>query len=304
MASYAEVAACIMEHLCTCSNHGYTWGDRWGDGDIESIEVDGKTYYFAGGDRDCSSSIISAYQAAGLNVNATYTGNMIDGFLATGMFEWKDMSFIAQRGDIYLNIENHTAMCLNPDPDTLGEFCINEFGECYGGEVGDQTGGESRVAGYYDFPWDGILHFIGGEASGGSDSVTPVRYRVAGKDKNWFSWVTNMSSEEGDDFAGDIGIPIYYLEMDLPGWFKIKTKNGWLEKGCTGDGTEVIAVQAYYESEDPVNDGYHSVFYRVSCVNEDYLSWVEDDRSPEGDGYAGDDKPIDRIQACIGKSTY
>ena len=45
--------------------------------------------------------------------------------------------------------------------DALSEFCINEFGQVYGGQRGDQTGGESRIAGYYDFPWNCTLHYNG-----------------------------------------------------------------------------------------------------------------------------------------------
>lgn len=75
------------------------------------------------------------------------------------------MSFTAQRGDIYLNEANHTAMCQSPNPDLLSEFCLNEFGGVYGGQTGDQTGKESRIAAYYNYPWDGILHYEGGNIS-------------------------------------------------------------------------------------------------------------------------------------------
>ena len=116
---------------------------------------------FAGGDRDCSSGVISSYQAAGLEVGATYTGDMVSGFTDTGLFEVWGMGETAERGDIYLNEASHTAMCLGAShgyDDALGEFYLNENGGIVGGEVGDQTGGESRVTAYYDFPWDCILH--------------------------------------------------------------------------------------------------------------------------------------------------
>ena len=164
MAAMNEVAAALMEHLCEHAAHGYTQGNRWGNGKTETVKVDGKNYKIALGDRDCSSAVISAYKAAGLNVNATYTGNMKNAFLATGLFEWKPMSFSAQRGDIYLNESNHTAMCVSPygskRGDLLAEFSISENGTIYGKE-GDSTGKESWIHAYYDYPWDGILHFKG-----------------------------------------------------------------------------------------------------------------------------------------------
>lgn len=86
------------------------------------------------------------------------------------------MDFSASRGDIYLNESNHTAMCLDGGwegyhgYDCLGEFALSETGGIYG-QSGDQTGGESYIHGYYDYPWDGILHYNGG--ADGSD-ITPT----------------------------------------------------------------------------------------------------------------------------------
>ena len=214
MAQMNEIAARIMEHLCTCSNHGYTWGDRWGNGNAESITVDGKRYTFAGGDRDCSSAIISAYKAAGLDVGATYTGNMRSAFLATGLFEWMPMSFTAQRGDIYLNEQNHTAMCVSASPDRLAEFCINEHGGCYGGTVGDQTGGESRIADYYDYPWDGILHFKGGDMA-----QAKWIHESGGKKRWWYRHADGSYTKSGWELIGNRW---YYFDSD--GWMK----TGWI----------------------------------------------------------------------------
>ena len=157
------IAAELMRHLCDHDWHGYTQGGgRWGDGEgMCAVDMDGQTYYVAQGDRDCSSAVISCWQAAGVDVQATYTGDMLQGFLATGLFEKQPLSFIAQPGDIYLNYADHTAMCISTEPDLLGEFCINELGTTTGGAVGDQTGYEAYVHGYYDFPWNCILHYIG-----------------------------------------------------------------------------------------------------------------------------------------------
>lgn len=185
MANLANVAATLHEHLCTHNWHGYTqaWNGRWGDGEgVCSLNIGGKTYSVEQGDRDCSSSVIECWRAAlkgtpyeGKLDGATYTGNMRSVFVNSGLFEWKPMSFIAQRGDIYLNEVNHTAMCQTPSPDMLSEFCISENGTIYG-NVGDQTGRESRVAPYYDYPWDGILHY-----NGKADAAAPASSSASGK---------------------------------------------------------------------------------------------------------------------------
>lgn len=176
-------AAGIMSHLCTCPKHGYTQGSgRMGGTSKEAIVVDGVDWLIGAGDYDCSGSIISVWDLIlnryfGLETqNCTYTGNMRQGFVGTGLFEWHPMSdgFIAQPGDIYLNEKQHTAMCITAVPDVLGEFYINEFGGITGGQTGDQTGNESRLHAYYDFPWDGILHYTGAETiETEEDDMTP-----------------------------------------------------------------------------------------------------------------------------------
>ena len=155
-----EAFARTMEHLCNHESHGYTQGNRWGNGTKEIVDLgDGVSVELMQGDRDCSSAIISALNAVGVDTHdATYTGNMKRNILESGLFEWHNMDFIAQRGDIYLNEQYHTAMCISAEPDMLAEFSISENGTAYGNE-GDQTGRESHITGYYDYPWDGILHW-------------------------------------------------------------------------------------------------------------------------------------------------
>ena len=170
-----EVAALIMRHLCTHSAHGYTqdMDKRQGTG-TETVDVYGKKYTIKTGDRDCSSAVISAYEAAGISCGgATYTGNMRKCMTGTGNFVWRPMSFTAQMGDTYLNEKNHTAMCLSAEPDVLMEFSINEKGTATGGKTGDQKQhgeydeaygrGESHLKLYYDYPWNGILQCVNEE---------------------------------------------------------------------------------------------------------------------------------------------
>lgn len=172
MPNLGRVAAILHKHLCTHSWHGYTQGaGRWGDGEgVCRINIDGRSYTVNQGDRDCSSSVIECWRAAiagtpyaGKLDAATYTGNMREVFVKSGLFTWHPMGdgYIAQPGDIYLNEVNHTAMCQTAIPDVLSEFLIDENGQIIGGAVGDQTGRESVVREYYDFPWDGILAYNG-----------------------------------------------------------------------------------------------------------------------------------------------
>ena len=169
-----EVAALIMRHLCTHNAHGYTQDmkGRQGTG-TETIDIYGVKYTIKSGDRDCSSAVISAYEAAGISCGgATYTGNMRKCMTGTGNFVWRSMNFIAQMGDTYLNEKSHTAMCLSAEPDVLMEFSINEKGTALGGKVGDQLQhgeydetygrGEAHLAPYYDFA-DGILQCVNEE---------------------------------------------------------------------------------------------------------------------------------------------
>lgn len=183
MANIANIAATNMEHLCNCDKHGYSQAERWGDSNhgICYVECEGHTSTFYAGDRDCSSAVIDCWQEAligtpyeGSLAGASYTGNMRSVFVDSGLFEWHDMSFLASRGDIYLNESNHTAMCLDGGNDgvygydCLGEFAIAETGGIYG-QPGDQTGSEGYIHGYYDYPWNGILHY-NGKANEGSVS--------------------------------------------------------------------------------------------------------------------------------------
>lgn len=170
-----EVAALIMRHLCTHNAHGYTQDMTGRQGtSTEEIDIYGVKYTIKSGDRDCSSAVISAYEAAGISCGgATYTGNMRKCMVGTGNFAWRSMNFVAQMGDTYLNEANHTAMCLSAEPDVLMEFSINEKGTALGGKTGDQKQhgeydetygrGESHLRMYYDYPWNGILQCINEE---------------------------------------------------------------------------------------------------------------------------------------------
>lgn len=161
-----EAFAQVMEHLVTHnggSGHGYSQYNRMGDGTTETIRLsDGTTVTIAGGDRDCSSAVITALRAVGIHTfGASYTGNMKAELLKTGLFVWQAMGVAsAKRGDIYLNEKHHTAVCISgygsKRGDLLAQFSISEKGTITGTK-GDQNGRESNIKPYYSYPWNGKL---------------------------------------------------------------------------------------------------------------------------------------------------
>lgn len=267
--SQKEAAALCMEHLVDHDWHGYTqgWG-RWGDGEGSCpVETPIGTCYVEQGDRDCSSAVISSYEAAGIDCGgATYTGNMKSCMLSTGNFRAHRMSdgyncddgYIAQRGDCYLNEVNHTAMCISAYPDMLAEFSISENGTIYG-EVGDQTGWESHRGNYYGFPWDWCMECIAdGSAPQPAPSGDAVRYRVS-TDPNggyWYDEMADWTDTGGstDDFAGNIGEMVRWIAVKGATYRVCTQASGWLpwvdqynvndlENGCAGDGSPITALE-------------------------------------------------------------
>ena len=175
-----EIAARIHADMVNDDDNGYSWEPRHGeDGKgVKTLTIDGKKYSYDRGSWDCSSSVINAWQLSiqytpykGKLDGASYTGNMKDIFTRSGLFVWKPMSFIAARGDLYLNEAQHVAMCQSQDPDVMSEFCINENGDVYGGLPGDQTGGEAAINPFRE-EFDGILHY-----NGKADSTMPTTWK-------------------------------------------------------------------------------------------------------------------------------
>lgn len=258
----ANIAATIHAHLCEHWFHGYTQGTgRWGDGEgVCLVEVEGKTYAIEQGDRDCSSSAADAWITAligtiyeGVLNGATYTGNMRSVFVGSGLFRWRPMGdgYIAQRGDVYLSEVHHTAMCQSAEPDTLSEFLINEHGKIVGGQVGDQTGRESLIRGYYDFPWDGILEYIGGDVGAGvpdspsSSVIDGGTYRIVADSLN----VRDRASTSGVRVAGyttgeTVVLDAWSTEADGYVWGRYTAHSGATRYISVGEvGGEAYAVE-------------------------------------------------------------
>jgi len=137
-----EKAAAWAVEVAKDNSHGYDQGNRWGP------------------DYDCSSLVISAYEAAGVPVKkagASYTGNMRPAFRKCG---FREVSGALKAGDVLLNEENHAALYIGGGQ--IVQASHNEKGAVTGGQSGDQTGGEIAVRGYYSYPWDVVLRYEGG----------------------------------------------------------------------------------------------------------------------------------------------
>ena len=127
--------------------HGYDQIHRWGP------------------DYDCSSLVISAWEAVGLAVReagASYTGNMRGAFLNCGFCDVIASVDLAtgiglEPGDVLLNYAAHTAMVTGNGRIVAAR--INEHGQTTGGASGDQTGREISQQAYYNYPWDCVLRY-------------------------------------------------------------------------------------------------------------------------------------------------
>ena len=167
--SKIETAIAQMEAWAADNSHGYDQQYRWGER----------------GDFDCSAAVIQAWELAGVPVKSggatytgnmrgvflTYTGNMRGVFLRCGFEDVTAGIDLAtgsglQRGDVLLNIANHTAMYCGAGQEV--EASINELGTATGGQPGDQTGREFLVRSYRNYPWDCVLRY-GGEDSGSTE---------------------------------------------------------------------------------------------------------------------------------------
>ena len=147
--SAAESATRWMEALAADQTHGYSQANRWGP------------------DYDCSSSVISAYEQAGVPVKArgaTFTGNMRAVFLACG---FKDVTSQVNlntgaglvRGDVLLyhigGTTGHTAMYAG------NGNIVHARGQSYGSAASGDQGSEIAVTAYSRSKWQYVLRYKG-----------------------------------------------------------------------------------------------------------------------------------------------
>lgn len=146
--SIIQNAVAWARGIAADATHGYDQTNRWG------------------ADYDCSSFVISAYKAAGVPLECTYTGDMRGDMLRCGFAAVSsaavDLATGAglEAGDVLLNYAHHTALYIGGG--RIVQASINERGGVTGGAPGDQTGREIYERGYYNYPWDCVLRYVGG----------------------------------------------------------------------------------------------------------------------------------------------
>ncbi len=156
--SIIENAVAFALKIAADDSHGYDQFQRWGP------------------DYDCSSLVITSFKQAGVPLTCTYTGNMRADMLQHG---FADITFRIKResgeglkrGDVLLNNIHHTALYIGNG--RIVQASINENGAVTGGQTGDQTGREIATRGYYNYPWDCVLRYVGADSN--SAEAQPAR---------------------------------------------------------------------------------------------------------------------------------
>ena len=151
-ATPTQTALKWMIDLAADQTHGYSQQSRWGP------------------DYDCSSAVISAWQAAGIPVKsrgATYTGNMRSVFLGCGFKDVTKQCDLAtgagmQAGDVLLNEfgkgtsgNGHAAMYAGD-----GKM-VHARGQSYGSSKTGDQGTEIAVTPYRNHPFELVLRYGG-----------------------------------------------------------------------------------------------------------------------------------------------
>lgn len=249
-----------------------------------------------GGECDCSSLVIHALQEAGFDTGgATYTGNMSEQLKRRG---WQRVNNDGnpQKGDILLNDVNHVAVWLG---DCLAQASGDERGSIAGGAGGDQTGWETNLCEYYNYPWNCYLRYTGGEAQPQTQpSTNEVFTYRAFANGQWYEECQNLTDQTGDGFAGDLQSPITAIAIKVNSGsvrYRVHIKGGdWLPYvtgynindfvyGYAGDKqSEIDCVEVYWDSSD--GNGYA----QYAVYTNGWLDWQIDNQTSNGqDGYAG-----------------
>ena len=176
-----------MVYYCRDVSVGYSQADRW---DVRP-----------GGNCDCSSLVITCLREAGFDTGAaSYTGNMSAQLTARG---WHRLNptVAKQAGDILLNDAYHVAVMINGSQ--LAQASISETGGVSGAD-GDQTGRETNISNYYDYPWNAVLRWNGDTMPTVQEIAAAVgsyRYNNGDTIYNYVHYASDNSSAARKDAA-------------------------------------------------------------------------------------------------------
>lgn len=204
------------------NSHGYSQLRRWPS---------------QGTDFDCSSLVIYCANKAGYNIPLSgYTGTMLQDFKSAGFTALKFSNVGLnglKRGDILLNVINHTELCIGN-----GQFVGAHSSETGGidGKAGDQTGREISICNAYNYPWDYVLRPPAEKSSNAA-----FRLSTDAKGKTWLAENKLPSGK------------VRWVAICGAKKYRVKTADGWLpyvsaynindlDYGCAGDGSVITAL--------------------------------------------------------------
>lgn len=220
--SIIQDAVSWARRIATDDTHGYDQANRWG------------------ADYDCSSFVISAYKAAGVPLECTYTGDMRGDMLRRGFIDVTATCNLSTgagvaAGDVLLNYARHTALAIGGG--RIVQASVNERGTATGGQTGDQTGREIAERAYYNYPWDCVLRYTADDAADEEDSGEYVP-------SYWYA----------------VALPLLKPGMThgaVKAVQQLLEANGYAIEDCTGkmDATTVAAVKTFQDNHGLDPDG-------------------------------------------------
>lgn len=221
--SIIQDAVAWARRIAADDTHGYDQTNRWG------------------ADYDCSSFVISAYKAAGVPLECTYTGDMRGDMLRRGFIDVTATCNLSTgagvaAGDVLLNYARHTALALGGG--RIVQASINELGTVTNGMPGDQTAREIYERTYYNYPWDCVLRYAGTDDGA----------------------VTDDNSEYAPSYWYNVALPLLKPGMThgaVRAVQQLLKANGYAVEDCTGkmDAATVAAVKTFQDNHDLDSDG-------------------------------------------------
>ena len=242
-----------MRYWCAVANMGYSQSDRW-------------NFNASAGNCDCSSLVIHALREAGFDTgSATYTGNLSSELTKRG---WTRLPANGnpQPGDILLNDVHHVAVYLGGG--RLAQASISERGTAYG-RAGDQTGRETNIRGYYNYPWNCYLRYGGNTGSTASNGVLAVDGNVGPMGTSVDGIISGQQVPDGRTYARP-AIDSSVVRYGSGGSDLIRAVQRRL--GCGVDGllgpATIKAIQAHYGLAQDASFGPSTARALQSALNQ------------------------------------
>ncbi len=231
---------------------------------------------------DCSSFVISAYNAAGVDTgSASWTGNMIDQFTKHG-FIWIDWSQIGnvsnlQRGDVLLYHDSNNTSTAHTEI-YLGNN-MNVGAHSAKRPAADQI----SVSGYYWHPWHGVLRYAESNPPTGTRTISDGSYHIVSALDNTKALNVDLGSVNDGaniDLYGNLSdeTQVFNITYLGNGYYKIINKHSErsldVDNASTLPGTN-LKQYGYYGSDAQQwiikESGDGEYFYIISKCNGLYI---------------------------------